>query len=449
MKKLWDKGVPISQEIEQFTVGDDPQLDQQLIGYDCIGSIAHAYMLSTIGILTAQEYEQLKKALKAIITLNEQRTFSITVADEDVHTAVENYLKQQLGDLGKKIHTARSRNDQVMLDLRLYMRDHVLMLTHELLALIQSLVSFAQKHQETPMPGRTHFQKAMPSSFGLWAGAFAESLLDTVSLMKNNYELINQSPLGSAAAYGVNLPIDRQLVADVLGFAKVQNNVLYASNSRGKFESIVIHTLSQIMVDLSKMAADLIIFSSPEFGYVTIPEQLCTGSSLMPQKKNPCGLELVRAKAATVISYLMQTLEIIRALPSGYNRDFQETKRPLMHSFKTVRESIIVMRLTMDKLVVHRQACLNAMTPDLFATDYVLQLVKQGMPFRDAYSKVATQLDALPPMDPIENSKSKTHVGATGNLNLELSNQAMHEWSNWVQREQASIEKKVANLIKE
>jgi len=299
------------------------------------------------------------------------------------------------------------------------------------------------------MPGRTHFQKAMPSSFGLWAGAFAESLLDTVSLMKNNYELINQSPLGSAAAYGVNLPIDRQLVADVLGFAKVQNNVLYASNSRGKFESIVIHTLSQIMVDLSKMAADLIIFSSPEFGYVTIPEQLCTGSSLMPQKKNPCGLELVRAKAATVISYLMQTLEIIRALPSGYNRDFQETKRPLMHSFKTVRESIIVMRLTMDKLVVHRQACLNAMTPDLFATDYVLQLVKQGMPFRDAYSKVATQLDALPPMDPIENSKSKTHVGATGNLNLELSNQAMHEWSNWVQREQASIEKKVANLIKE
>ena len=449
MKKLWDKGVPLAQEIENFTVGDDPQLDQQLIIYDCLGSIAHAYMLSTIGVLNPDEFKELKQCLVTIIEQCNNKTFAINTSDEDVHTAVENYLSKQLGDLGKKIHTARSRNDQVLIDLRLYMREHVLEIIQELLKLSESFMTFAQKHKETPIPGRTHFQRAMPSSFGLWGGAFAESLLDNIALLKNSYDLINQSPLGSAAAYGVNLPIDRQLVADVLGFAKVQNNVLYVSNSRGKFESIVIHAATQIMIDLSKAAADLIIFSTPEFGYVVIPEELCTGSSLMPQKKNPCGLELVRAKTATIISYLLQTLEIIRALPSGYNRDFQETKYPLLHGLQITREALIVMRLTIDKLKVNREACLEAMTPDLFATDYVLQLAQQGIPFRDAYRQVAARLDAVPTGESVKNIVSKIHLGATGNLGLELSHQANKEYAHWLTTEQKRVNKAISKLLEE
>lgn len=445
MKKLWDKGTPLLQEIEHFTVGDDYQLDQQLIIYDCLGSIAHAFMLRSIGILTQDEYKQIQHCLKNIIAHNE--TFSIKKTDEDVHTAVENYLCAQLGDLGKKIHTARSRNDQVMLDLRLYMRDQLFGLMHDSLKLATSFLLCAQQYKETPMVGRTHFQKAMPSSFGLWAGAFAESIVDSIIALQQTYEFINQSPLGSAAAYGVNLPIDRQLVADLLGFAKVQNNVLYASNSRGKFESIVIHAITQIMIDLSKAASDLIIFSTPEFNYVSIPSELCTGSSLMPQKQNPCGLELIRAKTATVISYLLQVLEIIRPLPSGYNRDFQETKRPLLQAFQIAHESLIIMKLTIDKLQVNQQDCLNAITPDLFATDLVLQLVKEGIPFRNAYQKVASQLDSIIGMDPLENITSKKHVGAPGNLGLELSHKRIQELSHWLESEEDTIQTKIIKLL--
>jgi len=449
MKKLWNKGVSLAQEIEHFTIGDDTQLDKQLIVYDCVGSIAHANMLCSIGILTSDEFKQIKSCLLSIIEQDQHKTFVIEASDEDVHTAVENYLSKQLGDLGKKIHTARSRNDQVMLDLRLYMREHLLQLMQEQLKLVDSFLVMAQEHHDTPMPGRTHFQRAMPSSFGLWAGAFAESLLDNTLLLQHCYELINQSPLGSAAAYGVNLPIDRQFVADVLGFAKVQNNVLYVSNSRGKFESIVIHTATQIMNDLSKVAADLIIFSAPEFAYVVIPEQLCTGSSLMPQKRNPCGLELVRAKAATTISHLLQTLETIRGLPSGYNRDFQETKRPLLHSLQTTQEALTVIRLTINKLKVNRDACLNVMTADLFATDYVLHLVQKGMPFRDAYRQAATELDKIPMIDPVKNIANKTHLGATGHLGLELSHKASKEYGDWLKAEQERIEETISKLLKE
>ncbi len=449
MKKLWDKGIPLLQEIEEFTVGDDPHLDQNLITYDCLGSIAHAKMLCALGILTLDELRDIKQCLLALIEKNINKTFSITTSDEDVHTAIENYLRAQLGDLGKKIHTARSRNDQVVLDLRLYMRDHVLKIMEKNLELATAFLDFANTNQTVPFPGRTHFQKAMPASFGLWAGAFAESLIDNMILLKSSYDLINQSPLGSAAAYGVNLAIDRQLVTGLLGFSKVQNNVLYVSNSRGKFESVIINSLTHIMNDLSKAATDLIIFSAPEFGYVTIPEELCTGSSLMPQKKNPCGLELVRAKTATVMSNLFQTLEIIRGLPSGYNRDFQETKEPLMSSIKITKQALSVIRLTLEKLVVNRTACLNAMSADLFATDYALDLVKKGMPFRDAYRKVATELDSLAHVDPIENIISKKHLGATGNLGLELSYKKIAEFNCWVKQEEERITKIVIQLIED
>ena len=326
MAKLWQKDYKLDELVEQFTVGDDPTLDKKLIVYDCIGSIAHAHMLMSMGLLTAHEFEQLKKGLFDIITQAECNNFSIQQSDEDVHTAVENYLITQYGDLGKKIHTARSRNDQVALDLRLYMRDAVLKIAREVIALCTGLVKLAESTKDIPIPGRTHFQRAMPSSVGLFFGAYAESLLDSLVLLQGAYTLVNQSPLGSAAGYGVVLPINRQEVSDLLGFAKVQNNVLYVSNSRGKIESVVLQALTQIMLDLGKLSEDLIIFSAPEFGYMQIPQELCSGSSIMPQKKNPDGLELVRAKSATVISNLMQILMIIRTLPSGYNQRFAGNK---------------------------------------------------------------------------------------------------------------------------
>lgn len=399
--------------------GDDPKLDLRLIPYDCQGSIAHASMLCKIGILSADEYRKIKEVLEEIVSLSEKDAFVIDDEDEDVHTAVENFLTLRLGEIGKKIHTARSRNDQVLTDLRLYMRDQVALVTKKLVILSKTLLNFAKKHSKIPYVGRTHYQKAMPSSWGLWAGAFLESFLDDAELLKNGNHILDQCPLGSAASYGVNLPIDRQHTADTLKFASVQNNVLYANNSRGKFEAILVHALSQIMLDLSKMATDTILFSAPEMGYLKLPETLCPGSSLMPQKKNPCPLELIRAKSAAVTADLFQILETIRALPSGYNRDFQETKRPLFHACDTTVDSLIVMDLIFKEIKVDEAACLQGFTSEVFATDEVLSRVaKNGTSFREAYREVAEQLHSLQNCDPRENILSKKHQGATGNLGL-------------------------------
>ena len=430
--KLWDKGYKLDDLVETFMTGDDPQLDHALITYDCIGSIAHAKMLTKIGILTLTECEQLTEALQDIIDLAKENKFTIQFQDEDVHTAVENALIAKLGDLGKKLHTARSRNDQVLLDMRLYSKEWLINITQGVLNVSEVLCHFAQKHQDTPMPGRTHFQRAMPSSMGLWAGAFAESLLDNVELLKTAYFLVDQCPLCSAASYGVSLAIDRQYTADLLGFRAVQNNVLYVNNSRGKFESIILSALVQIMNDLSKISTDIIIFCAPEFGYLSLSEKFCAGSSLMPQKRNPCPLELIRAKSAILQGMLFQVLELIRALPSGYNRDFQETKRPLMQGFDLTLMSLNVFATIFSELQVNEAQCRGSFTSELFATDKVLSLVKQGIPFRDAYKQVAHDLDQVELSDPQANILAKKHQGATGNLGLDLSFKKIQEYQQWI-----------------
>lgn len=431
--KLWDKGYNLDHLVETFMTGDDPQLDQALVVYDCMGSIAHAKMLEKIGVLTSLECQQLVQALNNIISLAKEDKFIIQFQDEDVHTAVENFLIVHCGELGKKLHTARSRNDQILLDMRLYSKDWLISITKEVLSLCEVLCHFAKRYHDIPMPGRTHFQRAMPSSMGLWAGAFAESLLDDIALLKSAFWLVDQCPLGSAASYGVSLDIDRQYTADLLGFRAVQNNVLYANNSRGKFESIILSALVQIMNDLSKMSTDIIIFCAPEFGYLTLPEKFCPGSSLMPQKRNPCPLELIRAKSAVMQSLLFQVLEIVRALPSGYNRDFQETKRPLMQGFEMTSMSLKVFTKVFSELQVNQEQCIKSFTPELFATDKVLSLVKEGIAFRDAYRQVAHELDKVQLSNPIENILSKTHQGATGNLGIELSLQKMDEYRQWTE----------------
>jgi len=419
MGKLWQKNVDLDAEIEQFTVGDDYILDIELVEPDVLGSVAHARMLSSIGILTQEEFKRLKETLKEIIELRDRGEFVIRQCDEDVHTAVEGHLTDKLGDLGKKIHTGRSRNDQVLVDMRLYMRDKLLDVQYEAALLADTLARFGHKWREVPMPGRTHTNRAMPSSVGLWAGAFAESLTDDLRLLETAAELNDQCPLGSAASYGVALPLDRQMVADLLGFAKVQNNVLYANNSRGKIEAIVLFALTQITHDLAKLANDLIFFSIPETGYFSLPEKYCPGSSIMPQKKNPGPLELIRAKSAGVEAALFRVLNVTRALPSGYNRDFQETKGPLMDGLKVTESSLKVTRLIFDNITVNEQTLLESFTPELFAADEALEMAARGVPFRDAYKQVGLNLDKLADRDPRQNILSKTHLGAPGNLGLE------------------------------
>jgi argininosuccinate lyase len=421
MAKLWQKNYDLDSFIERFTVGDDHLLDSSLVPADCISSIAHARMLGAIGILSAEELESVTKELSSIIRLHRENTFIIDRKDEDCHTAIENHLVARLGEAGKKIHTGRSRNDQVICALRVFARSFLLEYRKAVCSLARSLLLFAKRNELVPMPGRTHMQIAMPSSVGLWAAAFAEELLDDLVLVETAYGLINMSPLGSAASYGVSLALDREMVCELLGFAKVQNNVLYVNNSRGKFESVVLDAMEQVSLTLGKLSQDLVIFTLPELGYFALPAELCSGSSIMPQKKNPDCLELVRAKAGTISGYAVQAKNVIRSLPSGYNRDFQETKRPFMLGLVTGMECVAVMNLAIDRLIVNEGKLSSSFQPEIFATDAVYDLVKSGKPFRDAYREVGLGLEKLASRDPVEAIKSKTYTGTTGNLGLDRS----------------------------
>ncbi len=287
------------------------------------------------------------------------------------------------------------------------------------LSLTGSLLDFAEKNKNIPMPGRTHMQTAMPSSVGLWAGAFAEELADDMKIVLNSLELINQNPLGAAAGYGVPLPLNREMTAQAMGFPKVQNNVIYVNNSRGKFESLILDSLDQAGLTLSKLAQDLIIFSMAEFGYFKLPDELCSGSSIMPQKKNPDGLELTRAASAVISAASVEVKNIIRSLPSGYNRDFQLAKEPFIKGCRTALTSLKVMNLTINKLKVDEKKLVAGFTSDIYATDAALELVADGSTFREAYKEVGLNLDKLTNRDPYETIKNRTHSGSSGKLHLD------------------------------
>ncbi len=446
--KLWKKNYKLDKEIEKFTVGNDYLLDKNLVKYDVYGSIAHAKMLNKIKILNDNEFKKLKKALLEILKLNEKNKFEIRQEDEDVHTAIENYLTKQLGKLGKKIHTARSRNDQVSVDTRLYSKEKILETSKALINLVSTILDFAEKNKNVPMPGYTHTRKAMPSSVGLLLGAYAESLLDDFELIETAYKLNNQNPLGCTTGYGINLNIDRELTTKLLGFEKVQNNVLYVQNSRGKIESVVVFTLSKIMQDLSKIANDLILFGMEELGYFTLPDKFTTGSSIMPHKKNPDVLELIRAEASVVESNLFQINSIASKLLSGYNRDGQLTKEPLMNSFETTLSSINIMNLVLNGLKVNKENCIEAFSKDIFATDEVLNLVKKGVPFREAYKQVAGNLKKVQKTDPLKNIKSKKHIGATGNLGLEKAKAELSKIKAGISKKESEFNSKLKNLVR-
>lgn len=419
MGKLWEKGEALDALIESFTVGEDYLLDDNLVGADALGSIAHARVLHKAGFLSDQELSQLEESLGKIITLHQKGEFPITLKDEDCHTAIENFLTKAVGEAGKKIHTGRSRNDQVQTALRLWMREFVLTLMGEVTTLVETLFDLARKHAALPMAGRTHMQLAMPSSVGLWAASFGEELLDESRLLANLVQILNQSPLGAAASYGTPLPLDREYGAQQMGFKRVQNNVLYANNSRGKFEAMVVDGCDYVTLTLSKLAQDLLLFTLPEIGYFSLPGELCTGSSIMPQKRNPDGLELIRSRSGLVSAASVQIKSVIRSLPSGYNRDFQDTKEPLFSAAKATLLSVRVMTLTIERLVVNEKALLKGFSPEIFATDEVLKRVEAGLPFREIYLEVGQSLDKVGQWDPAEVIKGRTATGTSGNLNLE------------------------------
>ncbi len=417
MTKLWFKGKDVKKEVEKY-LASDISADQKMVKHEVLASIAHAKMLQKINILTKEELSKLELYLKKIIELDKKGKFIIKPEDEDVHTKVENYLTEKLGDIGKKIHTYRSRNDQVLVNQRLYNKEKLIEIQKKLIKLCKTLLEFSKNHEYVAMPGYTHLQKAMLSSVGLWSSSFIESLLDDLKLLKNAFDLNNQCPLGSAASYGVPTKIDREYTSNLLGFEKVQNNVLYCQNSRGKIESIILSALSQIMIDLGKFSTDAILFSMPEFGYFEMSDEVTTGSSIMPQKKNPDVAELIKGNVSVVLGYESIVKNTIKDLPSGYNKETQVVKEHTVKALNLTIDSIKMMNLIIKTLKVNKQKCEEACIPEIFATDYAYELVKSGTPFREAYKITAKNLDKIQKPNLQETLKKRNHLGGTGNLGL-------------------------------
>ena len=410
----------IDSSVLNFTVGKDPVLDMNLVSVDCIGSVAHAKMLSCLDLDTKLFSDTDFNAVRnELVNIIQDADFAISVEDQDVHMAVESRLTDKLGYLGKKIHTGRSRNDQVALDLRLFGKEQLMKIMQLTLSLAQGLLKFAEANKELPMVGRTHLQPAMPSSVGLWASCYAEGLLDDFILLKSAYEFNDRCPLGSAAGYGVPLAIDRHMTSDLLGFSEPIQNVMYASNSRGKCESVILSALSQIMMNLSRLAQDLIIFSMPEFDYFSIPKEYCTGSSIMPQKSNPDVCELIRGKAAKVHGCAGMARDIVTCLPGGYNRDLQEIKEPFMEGIEITEGCLDIMSKLVEKLEANKDALYAGFSSGVFATDKAIEFVVDGMPFREAYDKVKGMLSELENMDVMESIKNKNHYGAAMGLDFD------------------------------
>ena len=411
----------VDPDVLDYTVGDDPVLDMDLVRWDCLGTAAHVTMLSempvTPPVVTQEEAARVRAALADVVA---DRFFVVREQDQDVHMAVETRLTETLGDLGKKIHTGRSRNDQVAVDVRLHIKDQLLGLEGELADLAAALVDFGKVHDRVPMVGRTHLQPAMPSSVGGWATGHAEMILDQTANLEAAYTLNDACPLGSAAGYGVPLPLDRQRTSDLLGFARPLHNVFGASMGRGEDEAALLSALAQLMAVLSRLAEDMILFSMPEFGYFTLPRAYCTGSSIMPQKYNPDVLELVRSKTAQVLGLATAALSMLHAMPGGYNRDLQDCKGLYMKGLSITRTTLRILAKFVRGLGIDEAKLRAGFIPGVFATDVALRKVAAGTPWREAYHQVRDNLEALATEDPDAAVAAKTHAGATAGLDYAL-----------------------------
>lgn len=413
-QKLWEKNVQVNADIDRFTVGRDREMDLYLARYDVLGSLAHIRMLESIGLLATDELKQLSGELQNIYAIAEKGTFVIEEGIEDVHSQVELMLTRTLGDIGKKIHSGRSRNDQVLVDLKLFTRTEIKTLVEMCATLFHTLINQSEKYKTVLMPGYTHLQIAMPSSFGLWFGAYAEALVDDLTVLQAAYRVCNRNPLGSAAGYGSSFPLNRALTTDLLGFDSMNYNVVYAQMGRGKTERIVANAMASIAATLSKLAFDACLFNSQNFGFIKLPDEFTTGSSIMPHKKNPDVFELTRAKCNKIQALPQQIVLIANNLPSGYFRDLQIIKEVFLPSFDELKECLHMVNLMMQQMKVNEHILEDSKYRLIFSVEEVNRLTREGMPFRDAYKKVGLDIEAGK-FDP-DMEIQHTHEGSIGNL---------------------------------
>jgi argininosuccinate lyase len=414
MTKLWEKNTQVNAKIEAFTIGLDREMDVFLAKYDVLGSMAHIRMLESVGLLQTDELESLLTELKNIHQLIVEGKFAIETGVEDVHSQVEMLLTRKLGDIGKKIHSGRSRNDQVLLDLKLFTRAEIEKTVSAVSGLFDVLISQSNRYKEVLLPGYTHLQVAMPSSFGLWFGAYAESLADDLQLLLSAWKITNRNPLGSAAGYGSSFPLNRQLTTDLLGFDSMNYNVVYAQMGRGKMERTVANALASVAATLAKLAFDACMFTSQNFGFIRLPDEFTTGSSIMPHKKNPDVFELTRAKCNKIQSLPQQIMMITNNLPSGYFRDFQIIKEVFIPVFAELTDCLEMTTLMMAQVEINTEILKDSRYDYLFSVEEVNRQTLSGVPFRDAYKQVGLEIEAgnFKP----DKTVNHTHQGSIGNL---------------------------------
>ena len=414
--KLWQKDKTSLKEVERFTVGKDQEMDLFLAPFDVLGSLAHITMLESIGLLTKQELSELKKALREIYAAIDRGSFSLADGVEDIHSQVELELTSILGDTGKKIHSGRSRNDQVLVDVKLFLRSELDAITTEIKKLFDLLIAQSNAYKGHLLPGYTHFQLAMPSSFGLWFGAYAESLVDDVITLRAAYEVVNKNPLGSAAGYGSSFPLNRKLTTELLGFDDLNYNVVYAQMGRGKTERIVASAISNVAATMAKLSMDACLFLNQNFAFISFPDELTTGSSIMPHKKNPDVFELVRARCNQILALPNEISLITANLPSGYHRDLQLLKELLFPAIQNMKDCVRMVHLMLSHVEVKDNILEDEKYKYLFSVEEVNKLVLAGMPFRDAYKEVGRNIEngSYKP----DTSVRHVHEGSIGNLCL-------------------------------
>ncbi|MEK7718899.1 MAG: argininosuccinate lyase [Bacteroidota bacterium] len=443
--KLWDKGTKINDLIESFTVGKDPEMDFFLAKFDVVGSLAHIQMLEQIGLLQKEELALLSKELKNIYREIADGKFAIEKGVEDIHSQIELMLTARLGETGKKIHSGRSRNDQVLLDLKLFTRDAIRTITDNCTQLFNILIAQSDKYKTVLMPGYTHLQVAMPSSFGLWFSAYAESLTDDLMLLQAAYRVADQNPLGSAAGYGSSFPLNRQMTTDLLGFETMNFNVVYAQMGRGKMERTVLSAMASIAATISRLAYDVCLFMSQNFNFVKLPDELTTGSSIMPHKKNPDVFELLRAHCNKIQALPAQMLTVTNNLPSGYFRDMQLTKELFIPAFQELNDCIRVAAFALENITVNEHILEDDKYRYLYSVEEVNRLVLAGTSFRDAYREVgaAIEKNQFNPGKEIRH----THEGSIGNLCLDRIQAKMDQVVSQFHFEKAS--KAIESLLQE
>lgn len=412
--KLWEKSVQVTDEIDKFTVGHDRELDLYLAPYDVLGSMAHVTMLHSIGLIADDEIQPLLSELKNIYHLAREGKFVIEDDIEDVHSQVELMLTRKLGDMGKKIHSGRSRNDQVLVDLKLFTREKLREVAEAVRQLFAELQKQSERYKSVLMPGYTHLQVAMPSSFGLWFGAYAESLTDDMLYLEAAYRLTNRNPLGSAAGYGSSFPLNRQMTTDLLGFDTMDYNVVYAQMGRGKMERNVAFSLASIAGTVAKLAFDACMFNSQNFGFIKLPDECTTGSSIMPHKKNPDVFELIRARMNRLQTLPQEMVMIMNNLPCGYFRDLQELKEAFIPAFDRLIDCLHMTTYIIERIKVNEHILDDPRYNAMFSVEEVNRLAAEGMPFRDAYKKVGLEIEAGQ-FQPNKNIHH-THAGSIGNL---------------------------------